>query len=69
MCFESMTKAEYYKSIRSISQTLVCFKCGNRIKPRVKQIHVNIHNKPSIKFFCSKECKYQWIFKKHKGVD
>lgn len=41
-----------------------CDYCGVYIKIRYKSnfIHVNIHQNPKNHYFCSKECKINWIF-------
>ena len=40
----------------------LCYNCGYPIpffKPKVK--HCNVAQKPSVKYFCSKECRDRWI--------
>ena len=42
---------------------LYCFKCHIKIDKFSKIIHINIEQKPSIKPFCSRECKVKYRLK------
>jgi len=59
-----ISKKEYYILKLLPNQKRICLKCNNEFSERVIKFHVNIFNEPSIKVFCSKECKLNWIFKK-----
>lgn len=40
-----------------------CTHCSKELKnKRNIVVHINIHNNPRLRFFCSKECKVQWIY-------
>ncbi len=44
---------------------LLCCYCGAEItSKRIRIVHINICQKPSIKFFCNRECKLNWVFNK-----
>ena len=49
------------KALRYYPHT--CYNCGKDIpyfNPKIR--HVNIAQDPSVKLFCSKECRNKWIF-------
>lgn len=62
-------KHEYYISKESLVKKRHCFGCNKVLHYLNKHIHVNIYNNPSVRFFCSKECKHQWIYKMSKRDD
>lgn len=40
-----------------------CYYCGKSISPYGKNtLHINIQQKPSLKEFCSQECKEVWMY-------
>ena len=44
---------------------LLCSYCGVQItSKRIKIVHINICQKPSINYFCNRDCKLNWIFKR-----
>ena len=44
---------------------LLCSYCGAQItSKRIRIVHINICQKPSIRYFCNRECKLNWVFKK-----
>lgn len=51
--------------------SLICCYCGTEIAWKRKRtwkrkriVHINICQKPSIIYFCNRDCKLNWIFKK-----
>ena len=44
---------------------LLCCYCGAEItSKRIRIVHINICQNPSIKYFCNRDCKLNWVFKK-----
>ena len=44
---------------------LLCFYCGAPItSKKVRIVHINVCQEPSIKNFCNRDCKLNWVFKK-----
>ncbi len=37
---------------------------GKRTWNRRRVVHINICQEPSIKYFCNRDCKLNWIFKR-----
>ena len=62
---------EYWKAFeleKELKGEIHCSFCNNRIIYRKKSVirFININQDIPIPYFCSKECKHQWIYKKQK---